>query len=610
MKTTAVIPFWNGASLDNLIGDLGDMPVVIAVDCGSAQPEFTAQENVRVVQVPMRGYFAGAVNYGVEACPSNDVLILNQDIRLIGGEWRGLVDGGLDAWGDGVFNHPAWPQGYIQGTFMWVTRKAWEHVGKFNELDYPLWGCTAEWQVRAVRKGLKVKPIDGVPGLQHAHRTKYQVGSAIAEAALAEPDKRELFFQTPPAISVIVPCYNYGRYLDEAINSLMEQTFQSFEVVIVDDASTDDSWEICKRLHNPMVGIRSIRHERNRGTAAAINTGIKASYGRLVTVLSADDWYKPTRLETLYRASLAYPNSVIYDDIVWRTENGDTIKQMNEYHFDDLMEGKIPGLLNRNVMHAGIMFPRKAWQVVGGYPEIMNDGREDWAFNIALGRSGYCGVHVNEALYIYRRQKQNRSLTNTDPLSHAKFLAKLRGLFPDVFSGRYPVGCCGGRKTGRTKAPIKRSASMTKAAVVRPDGYVELRYVGKNVGTQTWYGAKTGQVYKFGLSARRQNGFVHPDDVGALLNTKEFIKVMAPTVQAVVEQIAPPIQTQLGEVALVESMQDVDEFDIEPDDSGLDITTGAAKYARELGVDVRDIEVVGRVTKRDVEEYARRTGLL
>lgn len=629
MKTTAIIPFWNGPNLDGLLDDLGKMPAVIVVDYGSAYPVFTSRDNVQVVESNKRGYFAGTVNRGVEAC-NTDTLILNQDVRLVGSEWMNFTSSEFNPiYGDGVFKHPAWKEGYIQGTYMFISRDAWNTVGKLNELDYPLWGCTAEWQLRAVRKKFNVQPMD-IPGLKHEHRTRYQVGSAIAQAVMDEPNKKNLFFQTPPAITVVIPCYNYGRYLQDAIDSLMAQTFQSFEVIIVDDTSTDDSWEVCKSFHNPKAGIRSIQHRSNLGTAATLNTAIKNSYGQFITVLSADDMYMPDRIEKLYRASLAYPDSVIYDDIIWRTPKGDIVKKMREYYFDNLVDNNEPGLLFRNVMHAGIMYPRKAWKETGGYPNIMRDGREDWAFNIALGRAGYCGVHLQEPLYIYRREKQNRSLTNTTPYHHGEFLRKLNQLFPDVYSGRFPMGCCGGRGTSRSKKAT-RSTRKTKGEIqiARTDGYVELRYVGKNVGTQTWYGRKTGNVYKFGLTARRQNGFVHPDDKQALLDTKEFIEVKhRPSKPAKIVKIKPEPQEdklividkvdkeEVDFVKPVEPKQDKVESEIveyEPD-----ATSGAKKFADEIKVDL--IEVDGdieekeqqtrRITKKDVENYARRTGAL
>ena len=63
--------------------------------------------------------------------------------------------------------------------------------------------------------------------------------------------------------------------------------------------------------------------------------------------------------------------------------------------------------IERNMMHMGIMFEKQAWQEVGGYREQMKHGREDWAFNVALGERGYCGVKLGRSGYLYRRHGHN-----------------------------------------------------------------------------------------------------------------------------------------------------------------------------------------------------------
>src|SRR6185503_20549111 len=105
-----------------------------------------------------------------------------------------------------------WPKGYVQGTFMFMRRDALEKIGGLNAVDYPLWGATAEWQLRACRAGFEALPLDSIPGFEHA-RGQAPYGSSIKATLEAEPAKRATFIRTPPEISVIIPSYNYGRYL-------------------------------------------------------------------------------------------------------------------------------------------------------------------------------------------------------------------------------------------------------------------------------------------------------------------------------------------------------------------------------------------------------------
>src|SRR5690606_3781254 len=124
-----------------------------------------------------------------------------------------------------------------------------------------------------------------------------------------EPEKKSLLIRTPPLVSVIVPCYNYGRYLDDCINSLiggptslgehLGQTMQSLEIIIVDDASTDGTPEIGARLAEAWKGIRYYRLDQNVGTAQALNFGIERAVGQYITFLSADDMREPDSIEKL-----------------------------------------------------------------------------------------------------------------------------------------------------------------------------------------------------------------------------------------------------------------------------------------------------------------------
>ena len=167
---TLLIAYRDGRDdLEKLLGSLpagesgagfaSGLEVLVIDDCSTLGP--MAHSGVRVYKMPNRGYFAGAVNAGMAQC-QGDALVLNQDVWFENSDWLELVakwqkEEGLAIAGDGVMNHPAWPQGYVQGTFMYLRREAWEDVGELDAKWWPLWGCTAEWQTRAVRKGWRAE---------------------------------------------------------------------------------------------------------------------------------------------------------------------------------------------------------------------------------------------------------------------------------------------------------------------------------------------------------------------------------------------------------------------------------------------------------------------
>src|SRR5574338_1728080 len=88
-----------------------------------------------------------------------------------------------------------------------------------------------------------------------------------------------------PLVSIIIPNYNHARYLGDAIESVLNQTCEDHEIIVVDDGSTDDSREVIRQFDGRVVAI----FQENQGLSAARNTGIHAARGALISVLDADD---------------------------------------------------------------------------------------------------------------------------------------------------------------------------------------------------------------------------------------------------------------------------------------------------------------------------------
>lgn len=97
-----------------------------------------------------------------------------------------------------------------------------------------------------------------------------------------------------PTVSVVIPTYNRAHLVGRAIQSALNQTHQDFEIIVVDDAFTDNTEEVAKSFNDPR--IRYIRHEQNRGGSATRNTGIKVSRGEYIAFLNSDDEWSPEKL--------------------------------------------------------------------------------------------------------------------------------------------------------------------------------------------------------------------------------------------------------------------------------------------------------------------------
>jgi glycosyltransferase involved in cell wall biosynthesis len=124
-----------------------------------------------------------------------------------------------------------------------------------------------------------------------------------------------------PKVSVVIPAYNRERYLADAIDSVLAQTFTDFEILIVDDGSRDRTVEIAQSYRDPR--IRIVRHERNRGVAAARNTGVAEARGAYVAFLDSDDVAYPDRLARQVAFLDSHPDyAAVGAWIDWMSEDG------------------------------------------------------------------------------------------------------------------------------------------------------------------------------------------------------------------------------------------------------------------------------------------------
>ena len=558
---TIIIPFYNGHQhINKLLSSIPDGIPIIIVDDKSDNPL-----NNAAIRLEEKGYFTGAVNRGIEAC-NTDILILNQDTYFENDNWLNYINEQkqhCDLFGERAGNHPAWPNRYVHGTFMYIKREVIDKIGLMDTDNYPLWGSTCEYQLRACRAGFKASPDKDIPGFVHKRTGNF--GSSIQQVLSKTAEKYKLI-RTPPMVSVVITCYNYGRYLEDAINSLIGgqtslgktngQTLQSFEIIIIDDGSTDNSAEIAEKLADPWKGIHFVA-QQNAGSAAAMNKGIVSSHARsdsLIAVLDADDMMRPDRLQRMVSLYEQNPHSVIYDNITYFS-NGQigvvTDWQRPDKKRETLNLGRydFERMLYKNGMHKGLLYPKRAWEEAGGYPNLMNKGREDWAFNIALGIKGWCGINTGEYDYLYRREGQNRTLTNTTPKWRSFFLGQIRETFPEIYNGDRPDMCCGrGVKNNNNGSKAKMAV---KNEMVGRDGWVILEYIGGNAGNETWYGDYGTYV----IGGAKPRSYVDQRDKKKLLNLRDRGKpVFKEYVEPVKEVVEPvkKVQPQLPDWETVE----------------------------------------------------------
>ena len=126
---------------------------------------------------------------------------------------------------------------------------------------------------------------------------------------------------TPPRVSVIIPCYNHGRFVTDAVESVLRQTLADLEVIIIDDGSTDDSAAVIGGVRNDRV--RVLRTE-NRGVSAARNAGLDLAQGEFIAFLDADDAWEPAKLERQVALMDAEPEvALVFTDLRRYSADGD-----------------------------------------------------------------------------------------------------------------------------------------------------------------------------------------------------------------------------------------------------------------------------------------------
>lgn len=226
-------------------------------------------------------------------------------------------------------------------------------------------------------------------------------------------------------VSVVIPNYNLGRYLGDAVDSVLAQTLTDRELIIVDDGSTDqDSLEKLKEIGSAHPGISIIRQE-NRGLSEARNAGVRQAHGKYIVCLDADDKLDPSYLaKTVPMLEQNEANGVAVVT-TWLQEFGDREDVWKAHDYS------LPELLISNSIHAGSLFTKAAWKEVGGYKAAMKGGYEDWEFWLSIMEKGHKWLTVPEPLFRYRIRGQ--SMLAGSRASHDQLYGRLYDLHEALF---------------------------------------------------------------------------------------------------------------------------------------------------------------------------------
>ena len=188
-----------------------------------------------------------------------------------------------------------------------------------------------------------------------------------------------------PLVSVIIPVYNRLEYICEAIGSVLSQSYQNYEIVIVNDGSTVD---VCRALVKVREKIRYVSHDKNKGLAATRNTGIKESQGKYIAFLDDDDLFEDRKLELQVQILENHPEvGLVYSDCFeyegWKKDE----MRLNPAVGRADPPGKFPGsfFVNPNVRVPTVLLRRECFDEVGMFDESLRQHEDgDLFLRVAL----------------------------------------------------------------------------------------------------------------------------------------------------------------------------------------------------------------------------------
>ncbi len=261
-----------------------------------------------------------------------------------------------------------------------------------------------------------------------------------------------------PLVSIVIPCHNYGRFLSEAIESALNQTYGPVEVIVVDDGSEDNARAVAEGYHVKVL------EQPQSGVCAAINNGVRASHGTFVMRLDADDVLERTYVAETVAALDNDPTAhFAYTDVAYFGAATGT------YPIEDF---NVETLTERNYVHGSALMRRPSFDQIGGLDPTLASARcEDWDLWLAFAERGFAGVRVAKPLLRYRQHyaPSRNTLTLRSPRvlrRNILMAARLQDNHPALFATRALV-----RRLSRLPSRLLRGSVTVRFALLLTSFY-------------------------------------------------------------------------------------------------------------------------------------------
>ena len=249
---------------------------------------------------------------------------------------------------------------------------------------------------------------------------------------------------TAPKLSVIVPAFNHEAYIVAALHSVLAQTLGDLELIVIDDASRDGTWDAIQSIRDPR--LRALRHEHNQGAHATLNEGLGLARGDYLAILNSDDAFHPERLERMVSA-LGNTPRLAFSDVAFIDGDGqpapDHERARDYAAASTLCAAQPPAswLLTANlaITTSNFVFPRALLRQVGDFSDLRYTHDWEWALRASAGEAP---LWLREPLVRYRVHPTN-TLAEDDVWRHVHENAYIQTLaLSGKLSGLDAAGAC------------------------------------------------------------------------------------------------------------------------------------------------------------------------
>ena len=204
-------------------------------------------------------------------------------------------------------------------------------------------------------------------------------------------------------VSIVMPAYNCEKYVVEAINSILAQTYRNWELLVLDDGSKDNTLRIIEEFSQKDSRIKALPNGKNIGVSATRNRGIELASGEWIAFLDSDDMWKPEKLEKQFEIVEKEAAEFLFTGSSYINEEGEAYKEI----FEVPEKITYKKLRNQNVIScSSVLVKKKYFEHIKMEKDEMH---EDYAVWLRILKTGVTAFGVNEPLLIYRISRNSKS---------------------------------------------------------------------------------------------------------------------------------------------------------------------------------------------------------